>query len=1213
MTKSVNQLINFFQPIGYTLRLDAQPGKCEFSGQVYIAGNRVAGKKIRLHAKGLKIISAQVNYSDAKIVEFENDEIELRPVKEQKLKTDHAAHLQECWGESCDTDIILEFTGTINPTDMHGLYECHYDQDSEQKILLATQFESHYAREVFPCIDEPSAKAKFALQINTAPEFQVLSNMPIESDVLSNRESREIEPVFLKFLPNPEKEKPMPQDLSRFNDRRVAFQMTPKMSPYLLAFVIGNLHKKSAKTRRGVEVNVYATPPQSPNSLDFALDVATRAIDFYEEYFGVEYPLPKSDHVALPDFSAGAMENWGLVTYRETALLVGKTAALATKQYIATVIAHELSHQWFGNLVTMKWWNDLWLNESLASLMEHVCPDALFPDWNIWLTYETNEVVSAMRRDALPGVQTVQQDVHHPDEISTLFDSAIVYAKGERLLKMLQAYIGEEAFRAGLQNYFKKFAYSNTTAEDLWECLDNAWQNTLNSSFTGLTGESSNDKRLDSPDKPANDGASFSKDGDVSLSELMNPWLTQPGYPIVNASFANGKITLSQERFFTSGHSANEISQNSGNASTDSATDKSAQDDKNRSKKYKFVILHGTGGSPDGNWFQWLKKELEKLGHEVFVPKFPTPENQSVDSWCEVLRKEAPFEFGADTILVGHSCGATYMLSILNEDRAKPLAASFFVSGFLHDLGDDDFDIPNHTFTNQDFDWDLIKKNAGQMFVIAGDNDPYVPKSETEELAENLDVEPIYIKNGKHLNAEFGYTEFPELLKMIVEKMDSPNRSTNDAQPSTVIASNAKQSTVDCYSDKSPRNDALFQNGDEITWPIPLFASDKNAPKLMTEREISFKPFDVKNFQLNMGETSHYIANYDETLREQLNAKFESLTETDRLKLLNEMTLLTRAGRMSTADTIDTLRAVKGETSWAVWDGISLLIADLKMFVGDNSASSFTGLTGESSNDKRLDSPDKPANDAGNIAETKLKSLVGGLVKPLFKKLGVKPRETDDDNATKLRPTIISHMIYSEDKTAIAACLEEFAKHRHDLTEIAGDLRPVILAAAVKFSDEETFAYLVDLYKTTTDADLRQDVCAGLTSTRSPEQIDRLIRQLTLTDVVRPQDLFFWFVYLLGNRHARAKVWQWCRDNWAWIEKTFKGDMSYDMFPRYAGNRLRTPEELLEFDKFFAPLKDEPALVRAIKMGHIDIVARVEWIERDRKPVLKKLAKEAKL
>jgi aminopeptidase N len=268
--------------------------------------------------------------------------------------------------------------------------------------------------------------------------------------------------------------------------------------------------------------------------------------------------------------------------------------------------------------------------------------------------------------------------------------------------------------------------------------------------------------------------------------------------------------------------------------------------------------------------------------------------------------------------------------------------------------------------------------------------------------------------------------------------------------------------------------------------------------------------------------------------------------------------------------------------------------------------------------------------------------LVGNLARPLFNKLGIdlggqlsarlspdgksvsgEPRndvreerrgkfgrqdlDTSDENATKLRPTIISHMIYSEDKLAINTCLAEFTKHRHSLSEIAGDLRPAILAAVVKFGDQESFDYLLDLYKTSSDADLKEDIRSGLTTAREQAQIDRLIRQLTLTDVVRPQDLFGWFARLLGNRHARAKTWSWCRENWPWIVKTFGGDKTFDTFPRYLGSRLRTAAELREFDEFFADKKDEPALTRAIALGYTDIAARVVWLGRDQDEVLNRL------
>ena len=239
--------------------------------------------------------------------------------------------------------------------------------------------------------------------------------------------------------------------------------------------------------------------------------------DFFEEYFGVDHPLPKSDHVALPDFSSGAMENWGLITYRESCLLADpKNTPESSKRSAATVIAHELSHQWFGNLVTMQWWNDLWLNESFANFMEYIAIDALEPSWNIWEEYATYEVSAALRRDSLDGVQSVKTDVNHPDEISALFDPSIVYAKGGRLLRMARQLIGDEAFRKGLKNYFEKFAYQNTVGDDLWLALEEA------------SGQ--------------------------PVLELMNKWIAQPGLPLVTVEKQDDGVAISQQRFFVGQH-----------------------------------------------------------------------------------------------------------------------------------------------------------------------------------------------------------------------------------------------------------------------------------------------------------------------------------------------------------------------------------------------------------------------------------------------------------------------------------------------------------------------------------------------------------------------------------------------------------------------------------------------------------------------------------
>lgn len=464
---ALTHLYETFHPENYNLSVHIDRKGRKFSGTVTISGDVMPSQtRVGLHAKDLDITSVTFNGQAADFETGDNDELWITHADVQS-----GSHV-----------IVIGFGGRITDA-MHGMYPCKFTVDGKPGELIATQFESHHAREVFPCIDEPAAKATFDVTLTTESGVTVLSNQPHTSQ-------------------------------TEDDDKLVTtFGTTPRMSTYLLAWVVGDMHRKTAKTSNGVEVNVWATPAQSPESLDFALEHAVKTIEFFDDYFDTPYPLPKSDHVALPDFSSGAMENWGLITYRETALLADpRTTTIASKQYIATVISHELSHQWFGNLVTMKWWNNLWLNESFATLMEYVAVDAIHPEWNAWLDFSTQESILALRRDAMDGVQPVQVDVNHPDEISSLFDGAIVYAKGARLLRMCQAYIGSEAFQRGLKSYFDEFAYKNTEANDLWRHLSDA----------------------------------SGKD----ISNFMNTWISQSGYPVVTVD----ETGLSQEQFFIGPH-----------------------------------------------------------------------------------------------------------------------------------------------------------------------------------------------------------------------------------------------------------------------------------------------------------------------------------------------------------------------------------------------------------------------------------------------------------------------------------------------------------------------------------------------------------------------------------------------------------------------------------------------------------------------------------
>ncbi len=462
---SVEHFIEKFVPENYNIFLDINRQEKTFSGNVAISGEAL-NNQVSFHQKDLAISSVLL---DNQPVEFELDQV------------GQAVHLN--LPETGSMTLVLEFSGKITDN-MTGIYPSYYSVDGVKKEVLATQFESHFAREAFPSIDEPEAKATFdlAIKFDQVEGDLVISNMP-EANVQ------------------------LRQDTGVWT-----FETTPRMSSYLLAFALGDLQAKKGQTKNGTEVGIFATKAHKPSSLDFALDIAVRVIDFYEDYYGVAYPIPHSYHLALPDFSAGAMENWGLVTYREIYLIVDENSTAETRQQVALVIAHELAHQWFGNLVTMKWWDDLWLNESFANMMEYVSIDAIEPTWNIFEDFQTTGVPLALKRDATDGVQSVHVAVNHPDEINTLFDPAIVYAKGSRLMHMLRRWLGDKDFAAGLKAYFEKHQYRNTIGRDLWNAL------------------------------------SASSDKDVA--SFMDAWLEQPGYPLVTAQVLDDNLILSQKQFF---------------------------------------------------------------------------------------------------------------------------------------------------------------------------------------------------------------------------------------------------------------------------------------------------------------------------------------------------------------------------------------------------------------------------------------------------------------------------------------------------------------------------------------------------------------------------------------------------------------------------------------------------------------------------------------
>lgn len=336
----------------------------------------------------------------------------------------------------------LEFTGTLNDQ-MHGFYRTSYDYLGKKTWGAATQFEATDARRAFPCWDEPDMKATFKVTLRVPKELTALSNMPVKQITASG------------------------------NKKEITYETTPIMSTYLLCFVVAHLEGIFAKDKNGVEIGVWTTPGKAPHGR-FGLEVAKFCLPYFADWFGIPYSLPKLDMVALPDFSSGAMENWGLVTYRETALLVDpKNSSVAARQRVAEVIDHELAHQWFGNLVTMEWWTDLWLNEGFASYMGPKAVDAQFPQWRIWTQFLATEYLAALRDDSLRNTHAIEIDVKDPAEIREIFDH-ITYAKGSSVNRMLEHYLTEPALRKGLKNYLKQYAFRNARTVDLWKALEEA-------------------------------------------------------------------------------------------------------------------------------------------------------------------------------------------------------------------------------------------------------------------------------------------------------------------------------------------------------------------------------------------------------------------------------------------------------------------------------------------------------------------------------------------------------------------------------------------------------------------------------------------------------------------------------------------------------------------------------------------------------------------
>ncbi|XP_075705846.1 glutamyl aminopeptidase [Rhinoderma darwinii] len=474
------RLPSYIYPLHYDLELQPEMDKDTYNGTetIWLKMTLSGTRHLWLHIREIKIIG------QPRLRDRNNQEIPIKNCFEFRRHEYVVLEVNQDLQPNANDDslndtyrLTLQFAGQLNGS-LVGFYRTTYQENGITKSIAATDHEPTDARKSFPCFDEPNKKATYTISIIHRQEYNVLSNMPVEQS----------------------------HDLGN-GWKQTHFQKSVPMSTYLVAFAVHQFTFEERFSKRGIPLRIYVQPLQKETAV-YAADTTKVVFDFFEEYFNMDYSLPKLDQMAIPDFGTGAMENWGLITYRETNLLYDPNeSATINKQRVAAVIAHELVHQWFGNIVTMDWWDDLWLNEGFASFFEYLGVNSSEPTWNMLDQILIDDLLPVMRDDALQSSHPIIVSVSTPAEITSVFD-AISYNKGASILRMLENWITPEKFQLGCQRYLKEYTFKNAKTDDFWRSL----------------AEASN--------KPVKD--------------VMDTWTRQMGFPVLNVQ--SGNIVI-QQRF----------------------------------------------------------------------------------------------------------------------------------------------------------------------------------------------------------------------------------------------------------------------------------------------------------------------------------------------------------------------------------------------------------------------------------------------------------------------------------------------------------------------------------------------------------------------------------------------------------------------------------------------------------------------------------------
>ncbi|XP_014694544.1 glutamyl aminopeptidase [Equus asinus] len=469
------RLPDFINPVHYDLEMKPLMEEDTYTGSVTISINVSSPTRyLWLHLRETRITQLPVLRRPS------GEQVQVRRcfqyTQQEYVVVEAGEELAPSSGESLYA-LTMDFAGWLNGS-LVGFYKTTYVEGGQVKSIAAADHEPTDARKSFPCFDEPNKKATYTISIIHPKEYEALSNMPVEKQESLDNEWT-----------------------------RTTFQKSVPMSTYLVCFAVHQFASVQRTSNRGIPLTIYVQPEQK-HTAEYAANITKTVFDYFEEYFGMNYSLPKLDQIAIPDFGTGAMENWGLITYRETNLLYDpEESASSNQQRVASVVSHELVHQWFGNIVTMDWWEDLWLNEGFASFFEFLGVNHAEGEWQMLHQILLEDVLPVQEDDSLMSSHPIVVTVATPAEITSVFDG-ISYSKGASILRMLEDWITPEKFQRGCQIYLEKYQFKNAKTSDFWEALEEA--------------------------------------SNLPVEEVMDTWTRQMGYPVLNV---NDRTNLSQKRF----------------------------------------------------------------------------------------------------------------------------------------------------------------------------------------------------------------------------------------------------------------------------------------------------------------------------------------------------------------------------------------------------------------------------------------------------------------------------------------------------------------------------------------------------------------------------------------------------------------------------------------------------------------------------------------